>query len=114
MQQNHQWTCSFFKFAALLLVFAHVLSDVITDQFFCFLWANDRSEQDADALTRAQTIDDLHNRLKSNVETIQQLNQQLNTLNKDNLRQRHMLDRESAARKVRGLNDSKIPCSNGS
>ncbi|EDO49210.1 predicted protein [Nematostella vectensis] len=57
------------------------------------------NEQDADAANKAHTIDDLHERLKVNVDTIQQLNQQLSALNKDNLRQRHLLDRESAMRK---------------
>jgi hypothetical protein len=59
-----------------------------------------RNEQDVEAINKAQTIEDLHNRLKTNVESIQQLNQQLNSLNKENLRQRHLLDRESAMRKV--------------
>lgn len=50
-------------------------------------------------MSKAQTIEDLHSRLKNNVETIQQLNQQLNSLNKENLRQRHIIDREASARK---------------
>lgn len=44
------------------------------------------------------TIEDLHGRLKANVDSIQQLNQQLNTLNRENIRQRAELERERAAR----------------
>ncbi|XP_015780773.1 PREDICTED: polyamine-modulated factor 1-binding protein 1-like isoform X1 [Acropora digitifera] len=57
------------------------------------------NDQDTEAMSKAQTIEDLHSRLKNNVETIQQLNQQLNSLNKENLRQRHIIDREASARK---------------
>jgi len=57
------------------------------------------SDQNTEALSKAHAIEDLHGRLKANVESIQQLNQQLNSLNKENLRQRHIIDREAAARK---------------
>ena len=36
-----------------------------------------RSEQDTEAMSKAHAIEDLHSRLKNNVETIQQLNQQV-------------------------------------
>lgn len=57
------------------------------------------TDQNTEAMSKAHAIEDLHGRLKSNVESIQQLNQQLNSLNKENLRQRHIIDREAAARK---------------
>ena len=36
-----------------------------------------RNDQDTEAMSKAQAIEDLHSRLKNNVETIQQLNQQV-------------------------------------
>jgi len=44
--------------------------------FFVFLH---RSDQNTEALSKAHAIEDLHGRLKANVESIQQLNQQVST-----------------------------------
>jgi len=57
------------------------------------------TELDSERGNRSATIDDLHNRLKVNVDTVQQLHTQLNQMSKENLRQRALLDREVAARK---------------
>ena len=45
-----------------------------------------RNDQDTEAMSKAHALEDLHGRLKTNVETIQQLNQQVGTkLNARNL-----------------------------
>lgn len=55
-------------------------------------------EQDEDLKTKEACIDDLHHRLKSNIDSIHKLNQQLSSLQKDNVRLRGELDREVATR----------------
>merc|ERR1712226_1078969 len=52
------------------------------------------TEQAEELNEKTGVIEDLHARLKSNVHTIQQLNQQLNNLNKENLRLKSSLDKE--------------------
>ena len=46
------------------------------------------------------TIEDLHVRLKNNVDSVQQLNQQLSNLQKENLKSRADLERELATRQT--------------
>ncbi|GFN89840.1 golgin subfamily b member 1-like [Plakobranchus ocellatus] len=55
-------------------------------------------EQDEDMKTKEATIEDLHLRLKKNIESIHKLNQQLASLQKDNVRLRSELEREIATR----------------
>jgi len=50
-------------------------------------------------LEKNEQMNELQVRNKSNVDTIQQLHQQLSDLNKENLRQRTLLERQSASRK---------------
>ena len=43
-------------------------------------------------------IEDLHGRLKSNIDTIQQLNEQLKAVNRENMKMKADVERERAAR----------------
>ncbi|KAK6491012.1 early endosome antigen 1-like [Huso huso] len=56
-------------------------------------------EQESLMAQKLSTIEEMHSRLKANIESIQQLNQQLNTLSKENLHQRKLLEKEQAKRK---------------
>ena len=47
---------------------------------FTYLTLFDRVEQSHDKKTKVATIEDLHQRLKSNIESIQQLNTQVSAL----------------------------------
>lgn len=57
-------------------------------------------EQDQEMSSKMATIEDLHNRLKLNIDNIQQLNTQLNSLQKDNQRLRSDLEREIGTRQT--------------
>jgi chromosome segregation ATPase len=58
------------------------------------------SEQAEELHEKGNVINDLHARLKSNVTTIQQLNNQLNNMNKDNLKMKSALDKELSERNM--------------
>lgn len=53
--------------------------------------------EDKELTEKQATIEDLHLRLKANVSSIQQLNEQLNSLNRENIRIRSELERERSA-----------------
>eukprot|EP00062_Callorhinchus_milii_P024394 gi/632984252/ref/XP_007909048.1/ PREDICTED: uncharacterized protein LOC103190166 [Callorhinchus milii] len=55
-------------------------------------------EQESLIAEKLATIEDMHNRLKTNVESVQLLNQQLNSLNKEHLQQRRQLEKEQVQR----------------
>ncbi|XP_062613772.1 golgin subfamily A member 5-like isoform X2 [Saccostrea cucullata] len=57
-------------------------------------------DQDQEVQSKIATIEDLHSRLKLNIDNIQQLNQQLSTLQKENHRLRNDLDREISSRQT--------------
>uniref|UniRef100_H2XQH8 Uncharacterized protein n=2 Tax=Ciona intestinalis TaxID=7719 RepID=H2XQH8_CIOIN len=59
------------------------------------------TEEDQEVALRDKnsSLEDLHRRLKQNVDCIQQLNHQLNNLNKENIRQRSLVEQELSARK---------------
>ncbi|XP_057291270.1 227 kDa spindle- and centromere-associated protein-like [Hydractinia symbiolongicarpus] len=54
---------------------------------------------DKEKREKENNVNELRDRLKTNVETIQQLHKQLSELNKENIRQRALLDRQSLSRK---------------
>jgi len=58
------------------------------------------NEQDMELKEKLTTIEDLHVRLKNNVDSVQQLNQQLSNLQKENLKSRADLERELATRQT--------------
>ncbi|XP_067888179.1 polyamine-modulated factor 1-binding protein 1-like isoform X2 [Heterodontus francisci] len=45
------------------------------------------------------TIEDMHNRLKASIQSVQLLNQKLNTLNRENLKQKRQLEKEQTCRR---------------
>ncbi|XP_067833252.1 early endosome antigen 1-like [Heptranchias perlo] len=57
-----------------------------------------RHEQESLIAEKLATIEDMHNRLKASIQSIQLLNQQLNTLSKENLKQKRQLEKEQAQR----------------
>uniref|UniRef100_H2Y913 Uncharacterized protein n=1 Tax=Ciona savignyi TaxID=51511 RepID=H2Y913_CIOSA len=56
-------------------------------------------DQESNLREKNAAVEDLHRRLKQNVECIQQLNHQLNNLNKENIRQRSLVEQEISSRK---------------
>ena len=57
-----------------------------------------RNDQEQEISEKLSTIEDLHARLKANLATIQQLNDQLHTLKQETIRQRAEVEGERAAR----------------
>ncbi|XP_078396398.1 uncharacterized protein LOC144679671 isoform X2 [Cetorhinus maximus] len=55
-------------------------------------------EQKNHIAEKLATIEDMHNRLKASIQSIQLLNQQLNTLNRENLKQKRELEKEQLLR----------------
>lgn len=56
-----------------------------------------RTSEGHELSEKQSTIEDLHLRLKGNVNSIQQLNEQLNSLNRENIRIRSELEKERSA-----------------
>ncbi|KAJ7374584.1 hypothetical protein OS493_004922 [Desmophyllum pertusum] len=101
---EHQLSFACLNCQGLCPAFSHALQSHSAQQQVLLHQLRNRlqeyeNDQNTEAMSKAHAIEDLHGRLKTNVESIQQLNQQLNSLNKENLRQRHIIDREAAARK---------------
>ncbi|XP_078073240.1 uncharacterized protein LOC144496130 [Mustelus asterias] len=63
------------------------------------LLENQEHEQKSHIAEKLATIEDMHNRLKSSIQSIQLLNQQLNTLNRENLKQKRELEKEQLCRR---------------
>ena len=59
-----------------------------------------RNDQDQEIKEKLATIEDLHSRLKSNVDSVQHLNTQLTSLQKENLKIRSDLEREVSSRQT--------------
>ena len=59
-----------------------------------------RADQDSELKEKLATIDDLHTRLKSNVDSVQHLNQQLQKLQRENTTMRADLERELGSRQT--------------
>uniref|UniRef100_UPI00398E8EA2 putative leucine-rich repeat-containing protein DDB_G0290503 n=1 Tax=Pristiophorus japonicus TaxID=55135 RepID=UPI00398E8EA2 len=59
---------------------------------------NQEHEQESLIAEKLATIGDMHNRLKASIQSIQLLNQQLNTLNRENLKQKRQLEKEQTHR----------------
>ncbi|XP_072323613.1 uncharacterized protein [Scyliorhinus torazame] len=55
-------------------------------------------EQESHIAEKLATIEDMHHRLKSSIQSIQLLNQQLNTLSRENLKQKRELEKEQFCR----------------
>ncbi|XP_038665581.1 golgin subfamily B member 1-like isoform X3 [Scyliorhinus canicula] len=55
-------------------------------------------EQESHIAEKLATIEDMHNRLKSSIQSIQLLNQQLNTLSRENQKQKRELEKEQFCR----------------
>ena len=85
MQSIQSYTSNSFKY--------YLITDINMYKSF-------RNEQDFELKEKLTTIEDLHVRLKNNVESVQHLNQQLSVLQKENLKARADLERELATRQT--------------